>query len=257
MKPVHFIIVFIMIVAVVAVAIVIVMPEMGKKDANSSEAEINRLKSELKDHEQKIATLEGRLEDLESRRMSTSTTIEKLGSQVRGIEKKLGSDLAAINAAENGDGLEAAALAGRDGMPASRAAETELFARLKEEIKQDLKADERAKHMERKKKEAEGRKNWMTGNNEKKLKNFGRIAQRLELSATQEEDIKLIYIKHFEKIMIIMERGWKKQEEGETDEVAWKDVRKDIGEVYEETGNLLEEIVTKDQAKKIEGYFKR
>ncbi|MHC4662743.1 MAG: hypothetical protein ACYS8W_13765 [Planctomycetota bacterium] len=257
MKPVHFIIVFIMIVGVVAAAVVIVLPELGKKDANGSEAEIDGLKSQLKNHERKIIELEGKLELMESGQMSSATAMQDLGRKVSGIEKRLGPNSAtAMNPVERNGGLEAAALADGNGRPVSETTETELYDRLKEEIKEDLKEDERAKHIERKMKEAEKRRKWMNISHEKKLKNFGRLAQRLQLGPTQEEDIKTIMVLHHEKVMSIMERGWKLQEAGEPDDIAWKDVRKDIGEVYNETSMQLQGIVGEEQAKHIINYIK-
>jgi hypothetical protein len=251
MKPVHFIIVFVMIVAVVTAAFVIAMPGVEKENVKSSATDADRLKNRVNDLEQKVAELEGKLQLMESLRMSTTTTIQDLGTKVREIEKKIGPDATAMNTADNGDVTEAAALAANGGMPVSKAAESEFLAKVKEEIKKDLKEAERAKKLEQKEKKAEGTRRWMTEGHKKKMEGFGEFAQKIELRASQEEDIRRIADESFEKIMTILDEAFAQPE----DEVDWGPVKQEIGEIHEDAATQIEQMVTEEQAKHIGEYF--
>lgn len=226
--------------------------------ALAGRADFNELKSEIEHVNAENGTLLARLdqlelgaadlrEQLEASHLlieSSSHRIAELSKQLSSFNKwreKLAQALPRKSPGGPGSGLPGP-------LPGGRAVEV-----LKEEVKRELKEERLEEQKARYLKWAKQSREHETKKWRKKMdEEFPKFAQKINLNVTQETSIKEIAENVFNQVIEMME-----QEIARGEEADWAAFSEKVGKIYEETQAEILEMVTEEQAQKLNKFFER
>ncbi len=240
--------VFVMI-GIVAGAFVIALA--GRRDSGNLESELQTASTKIDVLLGRVNQLDGEVSRLNQQLNSSQLLAENNAQRIAEVSKSLSSlarpDKLAHTGPQPGLGAGSKADPG-SGLPAgSPAIET-----LKEEVKKELKEERKKEEEERRLKMASQMKEMETKRWQKKLdEEFPKLAEKINLSTTQEFAIKEIAEEAFKKIMALWEEAMSKPE----DEVDWAGFQEKMEKIYKDAETQVTEMVSKEQAEALEKFF--
>jgi len=223
-----------------------------KQDTSLTEKKLDMIDRRLADISDSLGKLEERLDKMDAERLAAKGSMLTLKDRLANIEKKLAEVSSASLSVAGGLVDSSPTKPGENGSKLA-AGSRDLITDIKEAVKKELKKDEEAKRIERRKKQAEQNKKWVRNEFDGQIKGFPEFAEKIGLNGSQETEIRQIAEEAFEKVMRILSDAWEKPE----DEVDWGEAMKEIEEIYKDAEAQIEPYVTEEQGKQLREYFGR